>query len=108
MLTPTKAPVQVYHLSASVLLCGPKPRAAAAAACTVHFSSESHRGAVNHRPQTDSCVVLSKEKYSDAGRVRHIQGAFTPGKRRVPQGLFSQGRSGSNAICVMLVTQRGL
>lgn len=86
MLTRTKAPVQVYDLSASVLLCVLRPRSAAAAAAahTVHFGSESHSRAVNHRPQTDSCFVLSKENIHMLGRGRHIQGAFTLRKRRVP------------------------
>lgn len=73
MLTRTKAAMQVYRLSASVLLCRPRPRAAAAAAAavgTVLF--ESHSRALNHRPQTDSCVVHCNE---------NIQATFTQRKK---------------------------
>lgn len=58
---------------------------------TARSGSESHAGAVTHRPQTDSCAKT--------GRVRRVQGPLTPGKRRRPPGLFGQRTSGCCWMC---------
>lgn len=82
MLTRKKAPVQVKRLSASVLLCRPRPRAAAAAAVVHTVLSESHSRALNHRPQTDSCVVLGKENIQmleESGNIHPVKEGFLNG-----------------------------
>lgn len=48
-----------------VSLC---PCVRAAAVHTVRWGSESHSRAVNHRPQTDSCVVLRRGNIQMLGR----------------------------------------
>lgn len=61
---------------------------AAAAVHTVRRGSESHGRAVNHGPQTDSCVVLGGGEYSDVwdesdtfwgGLLRSVKEGFLEG-----------------------------
>lgn len=96
--------MQVYHLSASVLLGGQRPRAAAVR--TVCSGSESRSRALNHRPQMDSCVVL-KENIQMLEQSDTFGGLLHPEKEGFLKGLSNQESSGSTTICVMLMTESG-
>lgn len=79
--------MQVCHLSAPVLLCGPRPRAAAAAARTVR--SESQSRAVNHRNLRRIPVFSSTEKIFSCWKSQTHSGGFN---------VFTQRKKGSSRV----------